>query len=125
MSWSSYIDNLIASGHVEKAAIHGHDGNVWATSPDFTCSQAEVATLNGAVSNPETLRTTGIHLNGKKYMFIKADDNVLIGKQGNTGCSVAKCKQCIVIAVYNDKMQPGACNTATTKIADYLISSNY
>jgi hypothetical protein len=32
MSWDSYITNLTASGHVEKAAIVGLDGAIWASN---------------------------------------------------------------------------------------------
>lgn len=36
MSWQDYIDNqLLASRCVTKAAIVGHDGNVWAKSEGF------------------------------------------------------------------------------------------
>ena len=36
MSWQAYIDqSLLGSKNVVKAAIHGHDGNPWATSAGF------------------------------------------------------------------------------------------
>lgn len=39
MSWQDYVDKqLIASRCVSKAAIAGHDGNVWAKSEGFDVS---------------------------------------------------------------------------------------
>lgn len=39
MSWQDYVDKqLIASRCVTKAAIAGHDGNVWAKSEGFDVS---------------------------------------------------------------------------------------
>lgn len=39
MSWQDYVDKqLLASKCVTKAAIGGHDGNVWAKSEGFEVS---------------------------------------------------------------------------------------
>ena len=39
MSWQSYVDTqLLATKNVSKAAIHGNDGNPWATSAGFSVS---------------------------------------------------------------------------------------
>lgn len=41
MSWQDYVDKqLLASRCVTKAAIAGHDGNVWAKSEGFEVSSA-------------------------------------------------------------------------------------
>lgn len=41
MSWQDYVDKqLLASRCVTKAAIAGHDGNVWAKSDNFDVSIA-------------------------------------------------------------------------------------
>lgn len=40
MSWQDYVDKqLLASRCVTKAAIAGHDGNVWAKSEGFEVSK--------------------------------------------------------------------------------------
>ena len=37
MSWQAYVDtNLVGTGKITKAAIHGHDGSLWATSKGFS-----------------------------------------------------------------------------------------
>lgn len=41
MSWQDYVDKqLLASKCVTKAAIAGHDGNLWAKSEGFEVSNA-------------------------------------------------------------------------------------
>jgi len=41
MSWQEYVDNqLLATGKIAQAAIYGHDGSLWATSPGFAVSIA-------------------------------------------------------------------------------------
>lgn len=43
MSWQDYVDKqLMASRCVTKAAIAGHDGNVWAKSEGFEVSFSSV-----------------------------------------------------------------------------------
>ncbi|KAH0564189.1 hypothetical protein KQX54_010083 [Cotesia glomerata] len=56
MSWQDYIDKqLLASRCVTKAAIAGHDGNLWAKSDGF-----EVSTLLGIILSGLTVLSTGI-----------------------------------------------------------------
>jgi len=39
MSWQSYVDGqLLSTNMVKHAVICGHDGNIWAASPDFKVS---------------------------------------------------------------------------------------
>ena len=39
MSWQAYVDtNLVGTKKITKAAIHGHDGSLWATSKGFAVS---------------------------------------------------------------------------------------
>lgn len=43
MSWQDYVDKqLMASRCVTKAAIAGHDGNVWAKSEGFEVSFSQI-----------------------------------------------------------------------------------
>ena len=38
MSWDPFRDNLVASGHVTKAALCGLDGSVWTQTPGMDVS---------------------------------------------------------------------------------------
>jgi profilin len=43
MSWQAYVDqNLVGTKKVVQAAIHGHDGNVWATSAGLKVRSNEI-----------------------------------------------------------------------------------
>ncbi|EGD79579.1 profilin [Salpingoeca rosetta] len=127
MSWQQYVDqHLIATGKVSKAAIHGLDGNPWATSAGFTVAPAEAAALARAFGDPQPLYQTGIVLNGVKYMFLRATDRSLLGRKGgDAGCIVVKTNQALLIGVYEGGLQGGDCNNVVEKLADYLASVGY
>lgn len=125
MSWDSYRDNLIASGAVKQAAVVGHEGGAWTTSPGLNITPDEVRTLMAGFSNAGTLQANGVRVGGQKYMFLQSDDNQIQGKQGATGVSIAKAGKCLVIGIYGDGQQPGACRATVEKIRDYLVNSGY
>merc|ERR1719432_316596 len=77
-------------------------------------------------SDCTTLAGTGATIAGVKYMFVrgaKGDSEVYV-KKGNTGVVFQKCNTCIVVAHHDDKIQPGACATATGKLADWMRENN-
>eukprot|EP00300_Choanocystis_sp_HF-7_P025331 c27111_g1_i1.p1 GENE.c27111_g1_i1~~c27111_g1_i1.p1 ORF type:complete len:148 (+),score=17.34 c27111_g1_i1:65-445(+) len=126
MSWQQYVDsNLKGSGFVREAAIVGFNGAVWAKSAGMNPTAAEVTTIVSGFATPGNLAQNGIRVNGKKFMFISADDKVVKGKDKATGIHIVKTKQALIISYYDDKIQPGACANATEKIADYLREQGY
>lgn len=67
MSWQAYVDNnLVGSGALVKAAIHGHDGGCWATSAGFTVAPAEATALLAAFKDPSAIRASGLKIGGTK-----------------------------------------------------------
>ncbi|KAJ4524691.1 profilin, required for normal timing of actin polymerization in response to thermal stress [Exophiala dermatitidis] len=76
--------SLIGTGHVDQAAIFNAEGtSVWATSPNFNITPQELQEVVGAykdTSVPKQVQTKGLHIAGKKYFVIKADDTSLYGK---------------------------------------------
>lgn len=61
MSWQEYVDSvLIGSTHIKQAAIFGHDGMVWATSPGFSITQEQVLGILKAFTDPSLIRANGI-----------------------------------------------------------------
>lgn len=125
MSWDSYRDNLIASGAVKQASIVGHEGGVWTTSPGLNITTDEVRTLMSGFSNAGALQSGGVIIGGSKYMYLQSDDGQIQGKKGASGVSIAKAGKCLVIGIYGDGQQPGACRTTVEKIRDYLVNSGY
>ncbi|KAH6564175.1 hypothetical protein BASA61_001873 [Batrachochytrium salamandrivorans] len=126
MSWQAYVDtNLIGTGKICKAAIHGLDGSVWATSKGFSVSASEVVTICKAFTDASGIRASGIMISGGKYFALRADDRSIYGKKDKSGVVMVKTKQAILIGIYEDPVQPGEANKVVEGLADYLISVNY
>ncbi|KXS22448.1 Profilin/allergen [Gonapodya prolifera JEL478] len=126
MSWSTYVEsNLLGTGKVSKAAIHGHDGKPWATSKGFTVSSDECAKLVKGFTDPSALRASGLFIGGTKFILLRADDRSIYGKQGATGIIAVKTKQAVLIGFYPEGVQPGAATKVVEDLGDYLISVSY
>jgi len=67
MSWQDYVDKqLLASRCVTKAAIAGHDGNVWAKSEGFEVSTTlKESTLRTARARAHERKRVRERVNGK------------------------------------------------------------
>ncbi|GJE98236.1 profilin [Phanerochaete sordida] len=126
MSWQAYVDtNLVGTGKVAQAAILGQQGGVWAQSAGFNLSADEQKAVVGAHANIDTVRASGIRLNGKKYFTLNADENSIQGKMGGDGCIIVKTKQAILVAVYTAPTQQVEANLIVQGLADYLIGVGY
>ncbi|KAK2575870.1 hypothetical protein KPH14_007242 [Odynerus spinipes] len=67
MSWQDYVDKqLLASRCVTKAAIAGHDGNLWAKSEGFEVSKEELAKLVQGFAEQDILTSSGVTLAGNR-----------------------------------------------------------
>jgi profilin len=125
MSWDSYTDNLVKTGHVSQAAVCGLDGSVWAATPGLTVQPNEIKNIVAGFSNSGALQSNGVFIGGNKYMFLQSDDSQIQGKKGASGFSIAKSAKCMVIGIYGDGLQPGNCRTQCERIRDYLNSVGY
>jgi profilin len=88
MSWQAYVDtNLVGTGKILKAAIYGHNGQLWATSAGFNVSNLtkitdqEITTLVGSFTDASKIRQSGIFIAGDKYFALRADDRSVYGKK--------------------------------------------
>lgn len=146
MSWQSYIDNdLVGTGKIASAAIHGLDGSQWATSVGFNVSSfaqesllsqrpaKEITKISGeevekivkGYADPDTVRSDGFHLQGEKYITIKADGKTLYAKRGQKGVYAVKTGMALVVGTFDTPIQPGDAAKAVDNFADYLISKGY
>ena len=105
----------------EFAAIYGHDGNKWASSPGFELYsyEFEMTLEDGskkkvpvhefkcvfeATKGNRKGSEAGIRIANQKYMFIKhnpEDDSVYLAREHGGGACVVRTKQCIIIGVWN------------------------
>jgi len=124
MSWQAYVDQqLIGTGHVKQGALVGLDGSVWAYSAGF--NPGDTRKLVSQFANNQSVFSEGVNIGGIKYMGIRADARSIYGKKGATGCVCVKTNQCVIVAIYNETIQPGSCTTVVEKLADYLIENNF
>ncbi len=141
MSWQEYVDSgLVGSGKISVAALIGQDQAIWAKSSNFPAiSTTQIGSILGGFNDPAGLRAEGIRVGDDKvsmindspsfhlykYITIRADDRSIYGKKGATGIMCIKTKQLLIIAIYDDKTQPGDASKIAEGIADYLISVGF
>ncbi|WVQ82821.1 hypothetical protein IAT38_004953 [Cryptococcus sp. DSM 104549] len=127
MSWQAYVDDqLLATGKVNKAAILGKQGGVWAASSGYNLSQAEQdAVVKTSFSQPDTVRANGITLSGFKFMCIQANEDEVIGRKGERGVFIIPTTQAILVAEYDAPTSAPEASVVVSKLADYLKSVGY
>jgi profilin len=126
MSWQAYVDtNLVGSGRIDKAAILGLQGGVWASSPGVTISPQQQDAIVKAFTNADKLQAGGIHLADQKYFTISVVGRTIQGKKGADGVVIVKTKQAVLVAVYVGPVQAPEATSVVETLADYLISVGY
>lgn len=130
MSWQTYVDDhlladLPSGGKLTHAAILGHDGGVWAQSPEFPEVDAQQMTdLLAGVEDPGKLATTGIKLGQAKYFLIPSEPgSVLRGRFKSDGVIIKKTNSALVVGVYAEPVTGGEASVRVEDLGDYLISS--
>lgn len=126
MSWQDYVDKqLMASRCVTKAAIAGHDGNVWAKSEAFEISKDEVAKIVAGFDNESLLTSGGLTIAGTRYIYLSGTDRIIRAKLGKVGVHCMKTQQAVVISLYEEPIQPQQAASVVEKLGDYLITCGY
>jgi len=126
MSWQDYIDKqLLASKCVTRAVIAGQDGNVWAKSDGFEVSKDEITRLVSGFDNQDVLAGSGVTLAGQRYIYLSGTERVVRAKLGKVGVHCMKTTQAVVVALYEDPIQPQQAASVVEKLGDYLMSNGY
>jgi profilin len=126
MSWQDYVDNqLLASNCVSKACIAGHDGGVWAKSDGFEVSKDELAKLVQGFDKTDLLTSGGVTLAGQRYIYLSGTDRVIRAKFGKIGVHCVKTMQAVIVAVYEEPVQPQQAASVVEKLGDYLVTCGY
>jgi len=134
--WQAYIKNLIdnAPTVIKKAAIVGlNDGSLWARSEPplgeaFSASPDELQKI-ARLFQGESYRdapSTGIVVEGLKYIVPRVEDNLVFGKKDKSGVFLVKTNQAVIIALYvGDTSEGLACRGAVERVAQYLQGQGY
>jgi profilin len=131
MSWQAYIDtSLVGTGKLDRAAIFGVEPpSPWASSPGFDISLEEVRDVIKAIDDPREAQSSGLHVQGKKYLFqtLNKDQKIpsLYLRKDKEGICIAKTKQAILISHYPETVQLGEAAAVVGQLADYLESVGY
>jgi len=126
MSWQDYVDNqLIASQCVSKACIAGHDGGIWAKSEGFDVTKEELAKLVQGFDKTEILTAGGLTLANQRHIYLSGTDRVVRAKLGKTGVHCMKTQQAVIVAIYEEPVQPQQAASVVEKLGDYLITCGY
>lgn len=126
MSWQAYVDNLINSGKIDKAALYSRAGDsVWATSKDFQLSASEVLNISKGFDDPSALQEKGLYAEDVKYFLLRCDGRTMHGKQGDSGIIIVRTNQALVVGHYSPPTVAGEAMNVIEAMADYLVKANY
>ncbi|OQV17477.1 putative Dynein light chain 2, cytoplasmic [Hypsibius exemplaris] len=120
MSWQDYVNNnLLGTGTCKSALLAGHDGNIWAEGGDLQgkISVDELKRIANAFNDASGFQANGAILGGSKYIFLTTDGTVMRLRKGSGGAIVVKTSQAIILATYDESIQPGQCSTVCEKLA--------
>lgn len=126
MSWQAYVDNLLGSGKIDRAALYSRAGDsLWAASSGFAPSGDEIIRVARGFDDPAGLQEHGLGIQGEKYFLLKSDDRSIYGKKGDDGILAVRTKQGLLLAHYSAPVLAGEAVKVVEDMADYLISVNY
>jgi len=126
MSWQEYVDKqLLASKCVSKAAIAGHDGGIWAKSDNFEITKEELAKVVQGFEKADILQSAGVTLAGQRYIYLSGSEHIIRAKHGKSGVHCMKTAQAVIVAIYEDPVQPQQVAAIVEKLGDYLIACGY
>lgn len=116
----------MATGKIDKSVIYSRAGDsVWASSGGLQLQPAEISEIARGFDNPSGLQSNGLHVQGQKFMLIKADDRSIYGRHEAEGVVIVRTKQTILIGHYPAGVQAGEATKIVEQLGDYLISVQY
>lgn len=124
MSWTGLcLYGLISSGAFSEGVVLDLDGSKKETTHNYEVSEAECKALAAALTNPDSVRETGLDLGGVHYTTEKADGTRFSARNGTSGgVEGYKTGSAVVVGVYNEKTPRAATASETIeKLGTWLI----
>ncbi|KAM0786998.1 hypothetical protein ACM66B_002416 [Microbotryomycetes sp. NB124-2] len=88
-------------------------------------SAEEQAAIVKAFDDPSSVLGSGVHVQGTKFLTLRADDRSVYGKKGADGIVLVKTKQAVLVAEYGHPTTPGEATKLVEDLADYLIGVGF
>ncbi|XP_025036206.2 profilin-1 [Pelodiscus sinensis] len=138
--WSSYIDNLMADGTCQDAAIVGYKDtpSVWAATPGKTLANITPAEVNVLVAKDRSsLFVNGLTLGGQKCSVLRDSLHVegeftmdlrtksLDGTSPTYNIAVCMTNKTIVLVMGKEGVHGGGVNKKCFEMASHLRRSQY
>ncbi|KAM9848811.1 profilin-2-like isoform 1-T1 [Aulostomus maculatus] len=139
MSWQSYVDNLMADGSCQDAAIVGYTNAkyVWASFVGGTFANITAEEIDVLIEKDrEGFFTSGLTLGNKKCSVIR--DSLHIdgdwtmdirtksqGGEPTYNVSVGRASKALVLVMGKEGVHGGQLNKKAFQMADYLRRSGY
>ncbi len=126
--FQTYVNNhlmadLPSGGKLSSAAIIGHDGGVFAQSPDFPeVSTDEMTSIMDGLDDPNRLAASGIRLGGTKYFLISNEvGEQLRGHHKSGGILIIKTNTVMIVGIY-ESGTAGEAGEPVQDLAEFLKS---
>lgn len=130
MGWDEWCEGGMAGS--TKCGIYDTKGTNWGAKPDDFKKNLPAPFVNAVNSLFSKGMECGIgklELDGIKFMILRVDGDVIVGKQGgDKGITIAKSKTAIVVGYFdgsNKTMNPGINRNAVETIKNGLENAGY
>jgi profilin len=129
-SWDDYVyKNLMGTNTCSGALIAGlTDGQIWAQGGDIQgkVTADELKRILDGFNDPTPLQMDGLRIATERYIYQGgAEEGAMRAKKGASGAIIVKTNMAIILATYNDTIQPGQCSNVVQKLGDYLKGVGY
>ena len=117
-SWEAHLKQLSTKVPKSKCALYGHDSTFWAGN---RFDAAEVKYIISGFGDPKILLASGPKLDGKKYMATRADDHLIVIKQGQDGALFLKTSRSVIACKFNEAdITPANANIAVQAFGEQM-----
>ncbi|KAM5477008.1 profilin, required for normal timing of actin polymerization in response to thermal stress [Microsporum audouinii] len=126
--WQAQVNSLLSSRTFNQAAAIDADGTrILASSSDFEINPGEMKLITSFFKDMgsgtvKRIYSCGFSVNGRRYLTMACEDNIIHGICGNSGVIIAKTETAVIMGQYAGSSIRNAANNNMTNQAQYLIS---
>ncbi|SGZ46593.1 CIC11C00000000079 [Sungouiella intermedia] len=121
MSWDQYVEALVATHIVDKAAIYSLFGELGAQTGDFQLTDEEFALLASSFEDPSPLQQDGMNIQNIRYELESADTRCVHMRTTGNGIVARKTYQTIMMGHYSHQRNAQRAMELLEEWAGYLM----